>query len=215
MVNLPVLDLTAAEMRVYVSPFHDIKTAYLSFLRTAQKSIHVSIFGFHVPELTDELIAAHRRGLTVDCIFDHGQAEGKAELPELKRLVDAGVPILIGTSFVEGQLLHAKVTVVDEEWVEQGSWNYSESATKQLNTAEIIHHAGLAQSFLLARDVIRAYIVRHEQIFQPRGAIPTPAALASDVGRDAELDPAPGGKQVKRKDVARPWLENAKAGATA
>jgi hypothetical protein len=208
MIDLEPLDLTAVEERVLISPFQDVKAAYLDFVRSAKASVRVNIFGFHIPELTDALIERHQAGVLVDCIFDHSQAQGKAEAGELRRLMDAGVPFLIGTSPVEGQLLHAKVTVVDEEWVEDGSWNYSESATKQLNTARITHSTQLAHAYLLARDIIRAYIVRHEHIFQPKAAITPAAALPEDAGQDAALDPAPTSGQVHRQDLAAPWLDN-------
>lgn len=204
----PAIDLTSAEEWVYVSPDQDIKAAYLHFISLAQRSIHLSIFGFHIPELTDALIEKHRAGVVVDAIFDHSQAQGKAEAPEILKLMQAGVPFLIGTSPEEGQLLHAKVTVVDEEWVEEGSWNYSESATKQFNTARITHSTQLAHIYLLARDKVRAYILRHERIFQPRAEVTPAPALAEDVGQDAELDPAPNAGQVHRKDLAAPWLDN-------
>lgn len=207
-IDLPALNLNVAEERVYLSPLQDIKAAYLDFVRSAKQSVRISIFGFHIPELTDALIAQHQAGVQVDCIFDHSQAQGKAEADEIAKLLAAGVPFLIGTSPVEGQLLHAKVTVVDDEWVEDGSWNYSESATKQLNTARFTHSTQLAHAYLLARDIIRAYIVRHEAIFQPKAEIPTPVSLPEDAGRDMELDPSPNSGQVHRKDVARPWLDN-------
>src|SRR5258708_30901810 len=97
-IELPVLDLTATAIRVWMSPFHETKAAYLDFVRSAQRSIHTNIFGWHIPELTDEIIAAHRRGVKVDVIFDHSQAQGKAEAAEIAKLMRARVPFLIGTS---------------------------------------------------------------------------------------------------------------------
>lgn len=209
MIDFPVLDLTAAAVKVWMSPFHDTKAAYLDFVRSAEKCIHISIFGFHIPDLTDLLLEKHRAGVAVDLILDHSQAEGKAELSELRRLKAAGVPFLIGTSPRHGQLLHLKATVVDERRVEAGSWNYSESASDQLNDLTIIEDERLAHFYLLAHDIVRAYILRHERIFQPRGVAPLAPALPE--GEDvAALDPSPESGQVRRSDVARPWLENAR-----
>ena len=204
-----MLSLTAVEERAYFSPEEDVKQPFLNFIRSARKSIVISIFGFHIPELTDALIAQHSAGVQVELIFDHSQAQGQAEAPELAKLLAAGVPFLIGTSWVEGQLLHAKVTIVDQEWVEDGSWNYSESASKQDNSFRITHSPQLAHFYLRNFDIVRAYIAHHEQIFQPRRAKTPAPALAEDVGRDAQLDPAPDAGQVHRKDLAAPWLDNA------
>lgn len=204
----PPLNLTDAEEWCYISPDQDIKRAYLSYVAQARSSIFLLIFGFHISELTDMLIAKHAAGLTVGCIFDHSQAQGQAEAREILRLLLAGVPLLIGTSWEAGQLIHTKVTVIDSEWVEEGSWNYSESATKQRNTARFTRSAELAHFYLEEYDKQRAYILNHETIFQPKREIAPPAALAEDVGRDAELDPKPDAGQVHRKDLAAPWLDN-------
>lgn len=207
MLELLPLDLTAASMRVWMSPFHDTKKAYLDYLRGAEKSIHINIFGFHIEELTAVLIEKHRAGVAVDCIFDHSQAEGKAEAAEIAKLQAAGVPFLIGTSSRGGQLLHLKATVVDERRVEAGSWNYSESASDQLNDLTIVDDERLAHFYLLAHDIVRAFILRHERIFQPARALPVPAATTE--GADvAAADPNPGAGQVHRRDAARPWLDN-------
>lgn len=207
-VELDPLELTAVEERCYFAPEQDVVTPFLDFIHSAKRSIAISIFGFHIPELTDALIAQHQAGVTVEMIFDHSQAQGKAEAPEIARLLAAGVPLLIGTSWVDGQLLHAKVTIVDAEWVEDGSWNYSEAASKQDNSFRITHSPQLAHFYLRNFDIIRAYIVHHERIFQPRAEVLMPAALPEDVGQDAALDPAPDSGQVHRADVAAPWLDN-------
>lgn len=206
--ELPPLNLTDAEEWIFCSPDQDVKRHFLDFVSRAKRSIHLLIFGFHIPELTTLLISKHDAGLTVDCIFDHSQAQGKAEAPELLKLMQAGVPFLIGTSWVKGQILHSKVTVVDEEWVEDGSWNYSESATDQGNIVRFTHSTRLAHIYLREFDKSRAYIIHHEQIFQPHAEVTPAPALAEDVGRDAALDPKPDAGQVKRKDVAAPWLDN-------
>jgi phosphatidylserine/phosphatidylglycerophosphate/cardiolipin synthase-like enzyme len=203
------LSLTAVQEVAYFSPEEDVKAPFLAFVRSATRSIHISIFGFHIPELTDALIERHRAGVDVSLIFDHSQAQGKAEAPELAKLQAAGVPFLIGTSWVEGQLLHAKVTIVDGEWVEDGSWNYSESASKQDNSFRITRSPQLAHFYLRNFDIVRAYIIHHERIFQPTRAKTPAPALAEDAGRDAELDPAPNAGQVRRADTAKPWLDNA------
>lgn len=208
MLELLPLDLTATAIRVWMSPFHDTKQAYLDFVRSAKRSISVNIFGFHIPELTDLLIAKHKAGVKVDIILDHSQAQGKAEAAEIAKLMKARVPFLIGTSSRHGQLLHLKATVVDERLVEAGSWNYSESASDQLNDLTIIDDPRMAHFYLLAHDIVRAFIVRHEQIFQPRAEVAPAPALTEDAGQDADLDPAPESGQVHRKDLAAPWLDN-------
>src|SRR5260221_10723699 len=67
----------------------------------------------------------------VSLILDHSQEAGRAEGAEVAKLVAAGVPLLVGTSPVHRQILHAKFTVVDSTAVEYGSWKHSLSAGPQ------------------------------------------------------------------------------------
>src|SRR5260221_14768765 len=57
----------------------------------------------------------------VSLILDHSQEAGRAEGAEVAKLVAAGVPLLVGTSPVHRQILHAKFTVGDSTAVEDGS----------------------------------------------------------------------------------------------
>src|SRR5262249_16677226 len=120
-------------------------------------------------------------GLEVAVILDHSQAQGKSEASEVQRLVDAGVPLLIGTSPVHGQILHSKFTVRDRSAVEFGSWNYSLSASAQSNTMSFVSHRAYARQFLTHFDRVRSFIVLHEAMMQPaHEVVPTAALAASD-----------------------------------
>lgn len=158
------------------SPFDDTTGEFLKFIKRAKRSIHLQIYGFHLPLLTDALIDAHKRGLTVAVILDHTQAEGKAESSEVQKLIDAGVPLLIGTSPVHHQILHSKFTVTDGKSVEFGSWNYSLSASAQSNTVSFVtDNRAYAKVFVQHFERIRDFITLHEMAMQPTGETP-PAA---------------------------------------
>jgi phosphatidylserine/phosphatidylglycerophosphate/cardiolipin synthase-like enzyme len=165
---------TSVSIRTLFAPFDDTQGEYLAFVGQACRSLYIVIYGFHLPRLTDLLIAKHQAGVTVGVILDHSQAEGKAEAREVERLVQAGVPLLIGTSPVHRQILHSKFTVVDEEAVEFGSWNYSLSASQQSNTLSIVHNTAYAVAFLQHYDRLRAFIRLHEMTLQPAGEVAAP-----------------------------------------
>lgn len=154
------------------SPFDDSTGAFLEFIASAQRSIYVCIYGFHLKPLTDALIAKHQAGVSVNVILDHSQAEGIAEAAEVERLVKGGVPLLIGTSPVHGQILHSKFTIVDGAAVESGSWNYSTSAAFQSNTQTYVRDAGYAAAYLDHYHRLRAFILLHDAALQPAGAVP-------------------------------------------
>ncbi len=131
----------------YFAPYDDVPTALVGLVNGALRSIHIDIYGLTYPPLMDALIAAHQRGVTVNIVADHTQAEGRAEKPQLQRLVDAGIAVLVGTSS-RGAIDHSKYVVVDTNVVGFGSFNFSASAEAQDNTFSVRSDAGLVSAFL-------------------------------------------------------------------
>lgn len=169
---------TSLKVTTLFAPFDDTTTAFLDFIGRAQSSLSMQIYGFHLPKLTDALIAAVTRGVQVRIILDHTQEEGKAEQSEVQRLIAAGIPLLVGTSPVHHAILHSKYTVVDNQSVEHGSWNYSLSASQQSNDMHYVEGSPeYAAAYVAHFDRIRAFILLHEMAMQPQGATPAGAAL--------------------------------------
>ncbi len=165
-------------IRTIFAPFDNTDGEFLDWLSSATKSIHTLVYGWHLPKMTDILIAKHQAGLDVSIILDHTQAAGKAESSEVQRLVDAKIPFLEGTSPIHHQILHTKATVIDGCKVEFGSWNYSLSASQQSNTLTFITDSGYASEFLKHFDRIRSFIALHEMTMQPQGETPVAAPLS-------------------------------------
>lgn len=163
-------------IKTLFAPWDDTTGEFIAFVQSAQKSLDISIYGFHLPHLTDVLIQKHQAGVRVSLILDHSQEQGKAEQSEVQRLLDVGLPLLIGTSPVHGQILHSKFTVVDGKAVEHGSWNYSLSASQQSNDMHFVEHEGYAASYLQHHNAIRSFILLHEMAYQPTNEVPAPAA---------------------------------------
>lgn len=130
-------------------------TQLVALAKSATVSIHIDIYGFTYVPLMDALIAQHGAGVKVNIVADHSQAEGTAEKPQLQRLVDAGIPVLITTSS-RGGIDHSKYVVIDGELgaadpvscVGFGSFNFSASAESQDNTFAIRNEASLVSTFL-------------------------------------------------------------------
>lgn len=162
----PMATETQLTVRTLFAPEDDTTGAFLAFVAQAQRSIHILIYGYHLPGLTDDLIAKHQAGLEVRLLLDHSQAEGRAESGEVQRLVAASLDVVVGTSPVQHQILHSKFTVIDRAWVEDGSWNYSLSAPKQANTMNFIRDPGRAAEFLAHWETLRAWILADEPQLQ-------------------------------------------------
>jgi phosphatidylserine/phosphatidylglycerophosphate/cardiolipin synthase-like enzyme len=124
-----------------------VSDALVALANEATTSIHIDVYGFTYVPLMDVLIAKHQAGVTVNVVADHSQAEGTAELPQLQRLVSAGIEVLIGVSS-RGGIDHSKYLVVDDRVVGFGSFNFSLSAESQDNTFSIRSDAGLVAAFL-------------------------------------------------------------------
>lgn len=170
--------IASVHVETLFSPWDDTQQAFLDYIAGTQTSLHIVIYGFHLPPLTDLLIAKHQAGVELGVILDHSQAAGKAEAGEVQKLVAAGVPLLIGTSPVHGQILHSKFAVRDAESVEFGSWNYSLSASQQSNTMTFITDAPYAAAFLHHYHRLHAFILLHDMVMQPTGAIAAPDIAA-------------------------------------
>lgn len=134
---LGVVSGTPKQTRL-VTPYQDGLKAFETFLASAQTSIRTMIYGCTLQPFFDTLIAKKRLGLDVKIIFDHTQAEGAAEKPQIERLVAAGFrdgeDFLIGTSPQTHAICHIKATWIDGVHVEDGSLNYSTSGLMEINT---------------------------------------------------------------------------------
>ena len=174
-------------VRTLFAPFDQTTDEFLAFINSAKQSIYTLIYGMHLPLLTDALIAKHQAGVKVNLILDHSQEAGKAEQQEVQKLVAAGIPLLVGTSPVHGQILHTKATIIDEAAVESGSWNYSLSASAQSNTLTFVHDTDYARSYLDHWHRIWGFVKLHDMVYQPTGATAAEDVPAADVLPD---DPA-------------------------
>lgn len=188
----------SVQVRTLFSPFDDTEGEFLKFINSAQHSVYCVIYGYHLPRLSDALIAKHAAGLSVNLILDHSQERGRAEQQEVQRLVNAGMGLLVGTSPVVGNIIHSKFTVIDEQSVEFGSWNYSTSASKQSNTVSIIQDKTYARAFLDHYHRLHGFIALHQMQYEP-----TNATVAADAPSDVLGDIAdPSAADAQASDAA-------------
>jgi phosphatidylserine/phosphatidylglycerophosphate/cardiolipin synthase-like enzyme len=149
-------------MRSYFSPDDDIQSKIIKETREARKSILMAIYGFHLPPLTDLLIQKHKEGVMVKCILDLSQSKGKAEAIEVKKLLDAGVDVVIGTSPEAHQIMHEKAICIDGYHTLTGSYNFSLSAAKQVNHMDFVYSHDRAEWFTKFFKKLRTWIVKNE-----------------------------------------------------
>lgn len=140
-----------------LAPFHPIKQSFLDFLNEAKESIYICIYGFTLDEVTDLLIAKKNAGIKVEMLMDNIQAGGTKQKVQAKRLIDAGINVLIGPS-PKGGIRHSKYTIIDGKKSELGSLNYSASSFKQNNTILIITSSEVAGFLQKDFDYNKSYL---------------------------------------------------------
>lgn len=165
---MPIIALTTGlSISTYFSPDDDTQAAFLQFIQATQSHLRIAIYGLHLPPLIDDLIALHKRGADVALVCDSTQAAGKYEHPEILQLLDAGIPLLVGSS-QKHAILHHKFAVRDKSSVLCGSWNFSLTASKEANYFHILESSQQADLFLSKWQELWAFIGTHEQNKQPK-----------------------------------------------
>lgn len=121
--SIPARAFDMTDCTVHFSPRGGVTDALVQYIGTAQKSIRVLAYNFTSRPVADALIEAHKRGVDVEVILDRSvPTERNSALP---RLLSAGIPTWIDKAH---RIAHNKVIIVDEEWIETGSFNYSPNA---------------------------------------------------------------------------------------
>jgi cardiolipin synthase A/B len=126
----------------------------------AQKTIKVAMFTWTHPDLATAAIRAHQRGVEVQIVHDLGQANGICS-KTVMRLVKAGIPVKISSGL---GLLHHKFAWIDENFLVNGSANWTRSAfTKNRDCFLILHRLTPLQNAKLKVLWERTYLLAHEE----------------------------------------------------
>lgn len=124
-----------AGFQTVFTPFENGTDAYIDFLEQhCHKSLYVADYTFTSQAIADEYCKLAKNGVTVRVILDLSQTRSvKTEQPLIDQLREAGVEVTITTSPYKHAIMHCKFSVADEQWIEDGSWNYTTAADRQCN----------------------------------------------------------------------------------
>jgi phosphatidylserine/phosphatidylglycerophosphate/cardiolipin synthase-like enzyme len=154
-------------IQTHFMPYESGIDTYLEFMDGTRHSLRVAIYNLSEPRVVDKAIELKQRGIN-DIIFllDKSQTvsrSGPKEQALIKRLRDAGIEVVVGTSEQKHNIMHLKVTIRDGLWVEDGSWNYSKSANTQANDINIIKSPKRAALFLADWQRMYAFMKTQDQ----------------------------------------------------
>ena len=163
--------------------------AILGLLASAAAQIRICAYGFTDPRITGALVERHQAGVDTALLLDYTQACGPSEIAQVRRLKDAGVPFWVGTSEKAHAIRHSKNIIVDSEWAEIGSLNYSATAFDQDNTVEIVRDKELAQEALRLWNKSKQWILDNQSDKQTDYLVKHFAAAPVSVPSGLDLDP--------------------------
>jgi len=129
------------------SPDAGSEELVIKVINASQKSIRLAAYSFTSPNVVRALLAAKKRGVDVRIVVDEKGNKSKASLAALNLVANAGIPTRTISTYA---IHHDKYIVSDERHVQNGSFNYSQAATKSNseNVVVIWNNPELAASFL-------------------------------------------------------------------
>ena len=139
--HVKVLD---SNINAYFSPEDDIQRIICKRVKKAKKSIHFMAFSFTSDGIGEEMIRAHKRGVTVRGIFEkRGSGSKYSEYVKMKL---EGIPVVVDKNPYS---MHHKVIIIDGYRVITGSYNYSKNASKRNDeNILIVDNAKIADRYI-------------------------------------------------------------------
>lgn len=139
-----------------------------------QRTLDIAAYEFNSPALTEAVLRAVARGVTVRVVTDD-EAGLHDEDSTLPRLIAAGVPVVDDS---RSALMHNKFMIMDGQYVLTGSWNLTINDTYRNNNNALL---------LRSRTLVANYQTEFDEMFinrqfGPRSPSNTPYPIISQDG---------------------------------
>ncbi len=100
----------------------------IALIDAAESRIYFAIYTFTLPNIADALVAAKKRGVDVRGVMDSGQSTDTYGSPITKKLLAAGIPVVVEKHPTGNGIMHIKAIVTESAYA-VGSYNWTQSAT--------------------------------------------------------------------------------------
>ena len=130
-----VIQNTKGYVEIAFSPGGGITGMIVKEIESAKSSIDVQAYSFTSIPITDALVDAKNKGVSVRIILDKSDVREKGGA--LPALISAGIETKIDYAFA---IAHSKVMIIDGRDVVTGSFNFTASAEKNNSENCIILH---------------------------------------------------------------------------
>jgi len=134
----PPVAFNGIELPAYVfRPNESIQAQLIKAIDASQKTIHLALYEFTLPDVMDALRRAKARGVEVRVILDYGHVypsgldhtgSPRVRSPEIATLIDEGFGVMVLDGLGSGGIMHNKFAVFDGKLVESGSFNWARTA---------------------------------------------------------------------------------------
>ena len=121
----PDAEATNLRAEAYFSPGDACPRAIERFVRSAARTIDICVFTITDDRLSDAILDAHRRSITVRVITDDAKAEDLGS--DIDRLDRAGIAIRVDRSPFH---MHHKFALADTKTLLTGSYNWTRGAAR-------------------------------------------------------------------------------------
>ncbi|MEO1449555.1 MAG: phospholipase D-like domain-containing protein [Bacteroidota bacterium] len=121
---------------VYFSPGRDCQHAIQHHLRQAHNKVDICVFTISDNEITDEIKAAHRRGIKVRILTDNDKVWDRGS--DIEHLASQGITVKVDRTEYH---MHHKFALIDQQVLLTGSYNWTRSAHKYNEENLLITHA--------------------------------------------------------------------------
>ncbi|AXB33277.1 MULTISPECIES: phospholipase D-like domain-containing protein [Vibrio] len=109
----------------WFSPGRACASGIIEQLKLARHSVDICVFTIADNDLTDQILAAHKRGVTVRIVTDNDKMYDKGS--DVEYLAAQGVAVKIDTTRYH---MHHKFAIFDQQRLINGSFNWTRSASK-------------------------------------------------------------------------------------
>ena len=140
--------------QAYFSPGTDCLNAILGQLRSSRQSVDICVFTLSDDRISQEVLAAHRRGVKLRLITDNDKAFDRGS--DIDSLRAAGVNVRIDVTPAH---MHHKYALFDRRWLLNGSYNWTRSACEHNEENLILcNDPGLLSQFQAAFEALWAQL---------------------------------------------------------
>lgn len=153
----------------------------IALIDAATSHVYFAIYEFTLRDVANALIAAKKRGLTVEGLVDSGESANSYDAPIIASLRAAGIPIATEHHASGTGIMHIKALVTDSAYA-IGSYNWTNSATTQND--EILEIG-------TSPELISTYATLLRRLIDQYGASVAASAATSVSGGTYTIEQAP------------------------